>query len=139
MSPLERFWSKVEKQDDGCWVWIGGLFNTGYGCFSFSGKNKAAYRWLYELAVGPVPDGLQLDHLCRNRACVRPSHLEPVTCQENLLRGETLAALQAAKTHCPQGHPYNDENTYQTPSGSRACRECRRTRSREYQRRRRQS
>src|SRR5450755_3951408 len=74
----ERFWARVDKQTDGCWVWTGAL-RTGYGTLSVSGKNVPAHRFSYELLVGIIPDGLQIDHLCRNRACVNPEHLEPVT------------------------------------------------------------
>lgn len=128
-----RFWSKVDK--DGpeprpelgpCWVWIAGKSHDGYGQFSVSGSMVYAHRYGYELTVGPVPDGLELDHLCRTRACVRGLHLEPVTTRENLLRGETLTAANARKTHCAQGHPFDAGNTYVNPKGYRYCRECNR-------------
>ena len=86
------------------------------------------HRVAYEAAVGPIPEGLQLDHLCRNTLCTNPAHLEPVTCRENLLRGNTLQAANAAKTHCPYGHPYAGENlrVRRLKSGGlgRSCREC---------------
>lgn len=132
------FWSQV-RDDGGCWIWVGSIANTGYGQWKDNGRPMSAHRWAYEFMVGPVPDGLQLDHLCRNRACVNPWHLEPVTIRVNLLRGDTLAAANVAKTHCPQGHPYDDANTYISATGNRSCVECGRVRSREYQRRKRKT
>lgn len=123
MSPLQRFWAKVDVTDT-CWLWTGARTGGGYGNFWTGERYAAAHRWLYELLIGPVPEGHQLDHLCRVRECVRPHHLEPVTAQENLLRGETIPAAHAAKTHCPQGHPYDEENTIMRARGTRECRTC---------------
>ena len=120
----ERFWRKVRKDPNGCWEWQGAK-GQGYGNFYLHGKFPRAHRYAYELLVGPIPDGLTLDHLCRNRACVNPDHLEPVTQKVNTLRGEGLAAQNARKTHCPEGHPLNGDNLYQQPgNGYRRCREC---------------
>ena len=88
-----------------------------------AGKHFLAHRMIYELLVGPIPDGLEIDHLCRNRGCVNPGHMEPVTHRENLMRGDTVAAANPAKTHCIRGHPYDDENTYRYGS-HRYCRAC---------------
>lgn len=122
----QRFWSKV-KFTDTCWLWIGAL-DKGYGRFGAGGrygKVVRAPRWAYEFCVGPIPRGLTIDHLCRIPACVNPDHLEPVTMRVNVLRGETIVALNARKTHCPQGHPYNAENTYRDRiHGKRTCRIC---------------
>lgn len=134
-----RFWPKVDtngaipehRPDLGpCWLWTASLNNHGYGRFKFgsrrdgSSREVSAHVWAYLDAVGPVPPGLELDHLCRVTRCVRPSHLEPVTHRENTLRSEAPSALSARKTHCPQGHPYSGDNLHLRPDGSRRCRIC---------------
>jgi hypothetical protein len=121
MTP-EGFWSRVTKTES-CWLWTGMANANGYGMCNRApthGRLAAAHRVAYELLVGPIPDGLELDHLCRVRNCVNPTHLEPVTGAENRRR----AGL--AKTHCPQGHEYTTENTYLKPTGGRQCRACNR-------------
>lgn len=126
----ERFDAKWEVDESGCWLWTASTDNAGYGCFGVKDERSAcwrtvrAHRLAYETAVGPIPDGLVLDHLCRVRNCVNPDHLEPVTSGENVLRGDTITARCAATTHCPQGHPYDEKNTYHNPAGFRACRTC---------------
>lgn len=125
---------------DDCWEWTAWRNRKGYGSLSLpkqgGGQIKCmAHRVLYELLIGPIPEGAQLDHLCRNRGCVRPSHLEPVTCKENLMRGETHAARLAARTHCDNGHEFSAENTIIRKDGARRCRECNRVQCREYGRR----
>ncbi len=118
----------------GCWLWTGTRFNAGYGRARFEGADTLAHRTIYRLLAGPIPDGLQLDHLCRVRACVNPAHLEPVTCRVNLLRGNTLQAANAAKTECLRGHPFDAANTYLKPGGVwRGCRACRSVAAREFQ------
>ena len=125
----KRFWEKVDKSggEDACWPWQGVVHpTTGYGHFSVSHSHlMPAHRMSYKLAIGEITHGMTIDHLCRIRRCVNPAHLEMVTHRVNLLRGETLAARNAAKTHCPQGHPYNDVNTYRMRNGGRGCRQCR--------------
>ena len=125
----ERFWAKVDKQPDGCWLWQGAITDRGYGCFrNREGKYRGAHRFSYEEHVGPIPDGLVLDHLCRVRNCVNPDHLEPVTAKTNSQRG-LGGRNNAVKTHCPAGHPYTPENTYiaipkKTGLPLRRCKTC---------------
>lgn len=120
----ELFWSHVDKSGD-CWLWTAAIANTGYGVTTYERKYALAHRVSYILSRGPIPEGLQLDHLCRVRACVNPAHLEPVTIRENLMRGHTLAAENAAKTHCKRGHEFNEANTYvQSDGKNRGCRAC---------------
>lgn len=110
-----------------CWLYLGSLTSNGYGKASVAGRTALAHRAAYEALVGPIPPGLQLDHLCRNRACYNPAHLEPVTQRENLRRGRNS---NAEKTHCPLGHEYSDENTYVCARGKRSCKTCNRARNR---------
>jgi len=129
--PLVRFMEKIERDASGCWLWRGKVHRSGYGVFSVGhARSQFAHRWIYQHERGPVPAGLELDHLCRVRHCVNPAHLEAVTRRENLLRGQTIPAAHAAKTRCPQGHPYDEGNTYRF-RGSRQCRTCRAVRSAE--------
>jgi len=130
--PLARFWAKIDKTET-CWLWTAAIDAWGYGRFwTTDGKMHQAHRWLYESERGPVEGRAHLDHLCRNPACVRPDHLEPVPCRVNLMRGETLAAANVRKTHCPQGHPYDEANTARKAGNRRSCRAC----ARDYARRR---
>lgn len=101
----ERFWSKVDKTDT-CWLWTGYLKPNGYAGFWVPAEQRKVYvhRWSYEHEVGPIPEGHEIDHLCFVRHCVNPAHLEVVTHHENMLRGDTVAARNARKTHCSKGH-----------------------------------
>lgn len=133
---IDRFAEKIATTDSGCIVWLGGTNGVGYGLF-YVGEGRSArtyaHRWSYEYHVGPIPEDLHVDHLCRNRACVNPAHLEPVTVRENLLRGEGPSAANARKTHCPKGHPLSGDNLYVHPRKiMRRCRECMRNQSRQY-------
>jgi hypothetical protein len=119
-SELARFRQKIALQPDGCWLWQGALLPNGYGRFHGSVSNEYAHRAAYRLYVGTIPVGLQIDHRCRVRHCVKPTHLEAVTQRENLLRGDTIVARNAAKTTCVRGHEFTHRNSY----GHRACRTC---------------
>jgi len=124
----ERFEAKFAKSE-GCWFWSAAHFQDGYGSFLLNGRNVNAHRVAYELYIGPIPEGKEIDHLCRNRGCVRPDHLEPVERRTNILRGIGFGATNALKTHCLKGHRFDLFNTYQAPGqSSRDCRRCRQER-----------
>ena len=130
----KRFHDKVSiNEDTGCHEWTGFISPNGYGMYWLNGSNKGAHRVSCEAEHG-IPDGYVVDHLCKVRHCVNPQHLEPVTQKVNVRRGNKgnkgmkTGAMQRAKTHCPAGHEYNEENTYVTKRGSRWCKQCRRDR-----------
>jgi HNH endonuclease len=151
----QRFWEKVDKSGD-CWIWTAGL-TRGYGQFIVMrgkrGYPVRAHRLAWELTRGPIPDGLDLDHLCHNRnrscpggdtcphrRCVNPDHLEPVTNEENIRRGMWSPAVHARQTHCVNDHEFTPENTYRRPdTGTRVCRTCQRERNRKIARARREA
>jgi hypothetical protein len=127
----ERFWqlaSVTDRMFDGepCWAWGNVPGTNGYGRTQVNGKRWLAHRVAYDLLVGPIPKGLTIDHLCRNTWCVNPAHLEAVTLRVNNLRGGNAAAVNARKTHCKRGHPFDKENTHIAVGGGRVCRTCRR-------------
>lgn len=117
-----RFWRKVDKTKT-CWLWTGGKNELGYGRFYFDGRIQPPHRISYEWLVGPIPDGLVIDHLCRVPACVNPDHLEPVPQRTNILRGTSPVARRAAQTECKKGHPFSGRNLIQDGS-HRKCRIC---------------
>lgn len=135
---VERFWAKVDKSGPGgCWLWTAWL-SGGYGRFRVGPRLVYAHRLAYELLVGPIPEGLELDHVrargCTSKACVNPAHLEPVTHRENVLRGDSPSALLARATHCGRGHELAGPNLWRGQ-----CRECRRMTNRDLKRRKREA
>lgn len=143
MTTLARFESKLDKTGSDhpvlktpCWVWLAGLrsYEPGkrYGSFRVNGRTVYSHKFSYETYRGKVPSGLVLDHLCRNTLCANPHHLEVVTNQKNILRGLGLAAQNASKTECPQGHRYDKTNTLVAKNGRRYCRVCGRAQQRRY-------
>ncbi len=139
LTAVERFWAKVDRRGPyECWPWLGSISAAGYGPFRTNGYHLA-HRFAYGLLVGPIPEGYQVDHDCHNKAaavglctggssclhrrCCNPAHLEAVTGRTNTLRSLAPSALNAVKTHCPNGHPYDDVNTYRDRKGRR-CRAC---------------
>lgn len=129
--PIKRFWSHVKKTNT-CWNWLAGKSKTGYGIFKFNDKFMLVHRLSYELSKRKIPQGKQLDHLCRNRACVNPDHLEVVTNKENVLRGIGISAINARKTHCIRGHELIDHNLVIEKNGSRQCRLCKNEKNKKF-------
>lgn len=131
---LDGFWSRVERTD-GCWNWLGSRNRDGYGSARFAGRHIGAHRVAYMAVIGRIPPGTELDHTCRNRACVNPAHLDPVTHAENVARGDARQTLKRvaplawaatrARTHCKHGHPLAGENLLALPNGWRWCKTCR--------------
>ena len=125
----EQVNARFTVDSSGCWLWEGTLSLSGYGRLWIGGtrgRRHQAHRLTYEMHKGPIPEGLEIDHLCRVPACVNPDHLEAVTHRENQRRGRGIIAIHMAKTHCPQGHPYSHRNKH----GHRKCHACESARSR---------
>ncbi len=140
-APLTERLMKYVRVEGDCWTWTGAIGkDDGYGRVSYGHANsKLAHRIAHMAFIGPIPEGLELDHLCRNRACINPEHLEPVTRSTNLKRGLAETSPQfrnywASKTHCPRGHPYDLINTHFDKYGHRFCRECNKESKRERRR-----
>ena len=130
----ERFWQRVLKTET-CWIWQGAVGTRGYGFLAglYEGQYKTflVHRYAYMLHVGAIADDLTIDHLCRNRRCVNPEHLEVVSRWENVRRGETITGNNSRKTHCKYGHVFDSENTYVNSTGGRHCKACLSRRDRE--------
>lgn len=130
ISDVDRLMSHVRIEQNGCWTWTAAAMSGGYAVTSFGSRSNNsrkmvyAHRLMYELIKGKVPSDLQLDHLCRNRLCINPDHLEAVTARVNQIRGNTFAAQNIRKSHCKRGHPFDLLNT-EFYMGKRRCRECR--------------
>jgi len=127
-SALDRLLERRVFQGE-CWIYTGST-SRGYGMLSIADRLRPVHRVSYEIFVGPIPDGLQLDHLCRQRACFNPAHLEPVTQAENIARGQSWSAVSVRTGVCIRGHALTDDNVYLRRDGGRQCRECRRSRDR---------
>lgn len=129
--PDKRFMEKVSVDESGCWLWTAYIDQKGYGVFGVTRRDLyKAHRYSYQMHIGEIPEGKQLDHLCRVRHCVNPAHLEPVTNQENVIRGVNA---RPAKTHCKSGHELTDDNTYYHPKkGWRDCIKCRKAAKQRY-------
>ena len=125
LPPMDRVLFRSEWQGP-CVVYTGSLQKRGYGQVMVDGKNHQVHRFMWESLVGPIPEGLTLDHLCRNPACWWTDHLEPVTRGENVKRGYGPSGKAARRGHCAKGHEYTSENTYMHPTNGRRCRTCKR-------------
>lgn len=124
----ERFWRLVDKTDD-CWMWTGYKTPEGYGCYTDKGEPWKAHRLAYTLAVGKIPDGLTIDHDCRNRSCVRPDHLQPMPLVENVMRGFGPCVANLNKTHCKYGHEFTVTNIDPKGRSYRVCKTCEKIRT----------
>jgi ribosomal protein L37AE/L43A len=131
MTDVDRFLAKVDKRDEGCWLWKAARKPKGYGTFRAAGKTLNAHRFAYEAFVGPIPEGLVIDHLCGNPPCVRPDHLEPVTTRTNLQRGR--AGMGSGRCRSGLHDVTLPENVYVSPDGKRMCKPCRSAHQMSYQ------
>lgn len=134
---LKRFLDKIIIDKNGCWVWIGAKRRRNYGCMKIFGKMVPSHRFIYEYYNNEIDPNLTIDHLCRNTSCANPTHLEQVTIQENIQRGNGISVINSKKTHCNNGHPFSCfDNLRILSNGERRCKICERIRSRLYQQRR---
>lgn len=132
LSPLSRIWKRLEQGPDKyvmsvagfCWLWTGGLTGAGYGQISVDGSKVYVHRLVYSEMIGPIPDGLVIDHRCEVRNCCNPGHLEAVSRWENTLRGRSPMAAKAKQVKCHRGHLFDEANTYRSARGTRRCRRC---------------
>lgn len=131
----ERIRTRIDASGD-CWLWTGHIKDNGYGSLTIFGRTQYAHRLVYELLVGSIPTGAELDHLCRVRNCVRIDHLEPVSKAENCYRGDSIPGRRHRQTHCQHGHEFTPENTAISRRGHRRCRTCDAARARRVRRER---
>ena len=120
-----RLLSHIKTNENGCFIWLGSKNNKGYGMLNVDRMPALAHRVSYELFVGDLEDGLVVDHLCRNRGCINPAHLEQVTSRDNVLRGDSVCSENSKKTHCKRGHEFSGENMRLLKNGGRFCKKCR--------------
>lgn len=124
ISAIERLAKKFFIANNGCWEWIGAKTAEGYGTAVVSYKQTSAHRHLYQSVHGLLPKNIQLDHLCKNKGCVNPKHLEPVTAHENLMRSDSMSAINNRKIQCINGHEFSENNTYYRWRKNRRERDC---------------
>lgn len=133
MTPADRLTMQSEVMPTGCIEWRGFINPKGYGRARLGGVKTTVHRVAFMVHVGPIPEGFEIDHLCRNRCCINPAHLEAVSHAENTLRSDNVVGVNARKTHCHRGHEFSPENTVRLSGNRRECRTCRNTRYRQPQ------
>ncbi len=137
MKDADKIKARIQKhivvdEQTGCWIWQGDKVKGGYGRTCVDGRKWLSHRASYAAHKGPIPDGLTIDHLCKREPCCNPDHLEPVTMKENTMRGNSFSRINAEKTHCALGHPFEGDNLYRYKDGRRECRTCMIVRQRAY-------